>query len=185
MIRNNVIDTVLSYGNDITNQLASVTKYKYNFPERRTGILFWRKLALLLVKKIIHDALEDQFDIKLKKLNIAYPVTSNKTLNQLNKVNAYLNYCNDKNWIQVNEVVEPIFVTPHVVFNPNEINKAKAYILLGYEDDAIQLHKLSQFDTQVWRQYVWNVLKEKRSAINIKYADSIEVSNENVDLNNL
>lgn len=184
-IRSVVIDTILNYDIGASSPSMPITKYKYNFPERITGILFWRKLSLLIVRKVLRESLEDKLDGILRKLNLVYRESNNKTIEIYEKVNQYLTYCNNQNWIQVNLVQEPIFVMPHVVFNPNETNNIKAYLLLGYKDETIQLHKLSTFDSQIWRQYVWNVLKEKRTSVNIKYIDSIENGSPLLDLNNL
>lgn len=163
--------------NAIFNYILAPThpaKYRYNFPNKTICILFWRKLSYLLIKKIQTEKLELTFKDALDKINIPYKESNDPIIDLKQKVNAFLTYCNNKQWIQVIELFEPVFIIPHVVFNPNELNNSKGFLLLGYKEDGIQLHKWLNHDIQTWQNTVWNVLKERRNNNPIKYIDSME-----------
>lgn len=183
-IRTSLINAILNHRSNTTFTDRPINKYRYNFPDKITCILFWRKLSLLVMKRILNQSMELEFKECIDKLQITYQEHENYKIALKYQVDAYLSYCNSKTWIQVFQMDEPVFVLPYIVFNPNEISKAKGYII-RYIDSSIELQKWTITEYQMWHRYVWNVLKQRSQSNPIKYADSIEKNIVNLDLDNL
>lgn len=193
-IRSLTIDAVLNYFLGMTH----IQKYKFNFPNENLCKLFWRKLSLLILKKITTDLiLED----KITKFILSYENNEyddqvktsenlnekNKIENQYKKVYNFLKICNQKHnpFIQVLFLNEPVFIAPHIIFDPNEERNAKGYIFLSSNEDTIKLHDYSKYDILVWRTYVWDALKTKSNSKYITFEESVsaEVNVSALDLN--
>lgn len=184
-IRGNTINALVSYAFNSSAVTAPVLKYRYNLPDKTTCILLWRKIALLVVKYLITNSKENEFSLAIEKLQLSYNNSDSEVIQLKYKVDAFLEYCNNSKLIEIYHLEEPVFVIPHTVFNPNEIHNGRGYLMLDYVDNTINLHKWSIGDFQTWRQYVWNVLKERNTGKSIKYVESSEQNTNQPDLYNL
>lgn len=168
-------------------------KFRYNLPSYNLCLLFWRRVCNLLIKKLNTDLdyrlklttylsdfyaqnpdLQDDFQIKIRSKKIPYSeaVTDEKKIKLL--VDSYLHVINVKDIFQVFESLEPVFVIPHVVFNPNESSNKSGYIFLDLRNNSLGLYKYSDRDLTIWKDKVWNTLKANKKTNSVSYVESVE-----------
>ncbi len=180
-IRQTTIESILDY----TNKNV-IVKYRFNFPTENIAILFWRKLSYLLVKELHIENPEKLkfFDKFLEEKEIEEIKTKdNEELKLKYKVNRFLEIVNDKTWIQVFCLNEPVFVIPHIIINPNEINNSEGYILITSDSENLMIHKYQPYDLSNWREKVWDLIKLNRKSVQIKFSQSLESNIDDFKLN--
>ena len=189
-IRNATVDGIC---NHFLENFLVKQKYKYNFPNSHLGILFWRRLAYLLITKLksneeslnkireyINNARvknsnwEEQYQEKLKALGIKLIEENGSERSLKNLVDRFLTLLNESASFQVFETKEPVFVIPHIVLDPNESNNLKGYIFLDHKTGNIELYKYSYRDLIVWKEKVWDTIKANKNTKSIHYITSIE-----------
>jgi len=182
-IRQVTIDSILNY---VTEK--GIIKYRFNFPSQNIAILFWRKLSYLLVKEL-HIENSDKIasiDSFLKNREIdtsKIKKTPNEELNLKYKINEFLKIVNDEAWIQVIYLPEPVFVIPHIIFDPNEIKKSEGFIYMTSDSENFQIHKYQHFELLNWRERVWDLIKLNRKSVPIKFSDALEDNIDDFKLN--
>ncbi|MCC6370362.1 MAG: hypothetical protein IT236_05085 [Bacteroidia bacterium] len=194
-IRNLIVEGICSY---FTSAIPS-KKYRYNFPTHQIGILFWRRISYLLIKKLNSDSnakssfnifmadlysqsenLKSDFENQLKHELIQIKDSETEVERMRTSINHFLFYLNENALFQVFESKEPVFITPHIVMNPNESNNLKGYLFLEKSNNSLELYKLAQFDLNTWKEKVWDTIKANKNTRLIPFVKSIE---DNIFLN--
>ncbi|MBK7666258.1 MAG: hypothetical protein IPJ32_02315 [Sphingobacteriaceae bacterium] len=190
-IRNATVDGICNYF--LENSLLK-QKFKYNLPTVQLGILFWRRLAYLLIKRLKADP-NNLFDLKnyIEDVRLNNPIWQNEYLHKLKViginvdnsndtgdsklkklVDEFLTYLNEKAILEVFETKEPVFVIPHIIFNPNESTKIKGYLFLDNKTEIIEVYKYRYRDLIGWKDNVWDTVKANKKTKSIPYIESIE-----------
>lgn len=188
-IRNATVDGICNY---FLENSTPKQKYKYNLPSSQLGILLWRRLSYLLIKKLKSDS-NCLFSLKsyinhLRSENTTWEIDYNNKLHsrgivksvdtvdsQLKElVDEFLTYMNESAFFEVFETREPVFVIPHIILDPNESTKIKGYIFLDSKTANIELYRYNYRDLIVWKDNVWDVVKANKKTKSIPYIDSIE-----------
>jgi hypothetical protein len=168
-IRSATLDALADY----FMENGRIVKYSYNFPNEAICTLFWRELFQLLVDRVNERELTSQLSQFLSRNGKV--IKGNDKIQKIRyMVNSLLELSNAKSWIQVFHLKEPVFVIPHAVINPNEISNSKGYIFLGHEQPDINIFRYSPYDLQIWRTFVWDILKANRKGISVKYQGFVE-----------
>ncbi len=192
-IRNATVDGICNY---FLENSPLKQKYKYNLPSYQLGILLWRRLSYLLIKKLQNDP-NNLFHLK-NYMDIVRSTNSNweneykrkvslKTLSHLANetppdsnlkkiVDEFLAFVNENATLEVFETKEPVFIMPHIIFDPNESTKIKGYIFLDSKTSNVELYKYNYRDLIVWKDSVWDTIKANKKTKSIPYIDSIEDS---------
>lgn len=194
-IRNLIVEGICSYFTKAMPQ----KKYRYNFPTFQIGILFWRRISYLLIKKLnsdlnakflfqdymteiysVNSNLKSEFNNQLnrEKIQLKEPQTEDEKLRI--SIYHFLSYLNENAFFQVFESKEPVFIIPHIVLNPNESTNLRGYLFLEKGNNTTELYKFAQVDLNIWREKVWDTIKANKNTKQIPFIVSIE---DNIFLN--
>lgn len=161
---------ILDFVQNLANPDHPKKRYRFNFPVKQTGDLFWYGF-----KKALDHQIVRLFYAK-KNIEQVYfqSLISTDLYEQLTQTNEYskdliskvsesiIRYLNINLLVSVFIVDEPIFAVPMIVLNPNK-RQTSAYIVIENELNETVVNRLGLEDTVLWKFLVWDRIKTKFS----------------------
>lgn len=161
---------ILDFVQNLANPNRPKKRYRFNFPVKQTGDLFWYGF-----KKALDQQIARLFYSKKNIEQIYFQSLINSDLYEqliqrdeytkdlISKVSeSIIQYLNSNSLVTVYIVDEPIFSVPMIILNPNK-RQTLVYIVIENDLNVTVVNRLGLEDTVLWKFLVWDRIKTKFS----------------------
>lgn len=171
---------ILDFVQNLANPDRSKKRYRFNFPAKQTGDLFWYGFRKALDHQIVRlfyskKNIEQVYFQSMINSNLYEELTQTAeyTKDLISKVSeSIIKYLNSNSLVCVYIVDEPIFSVPMIILNPNK-RQTLAYIVIENEINATVVNRLGLEDTVLWKFLVWDRIKTKFSGKALEFGPQL------------